>query len=93
VLITAGYAITSHTNVLVQAWDFVWDYPGMLLATAGTGLLILVVVTSIRRARQWLRYESWHLLHLYGYLGVGLAIPHMLWTGADFAPAGATFYW
>ena len=43
VLITLGYAITAHTNVLVQAWDFVWDYPGMLLATAGTALLILVV--------------------------------------------------
>ncbi len=94
VLITVGYAITSRTNVIVQAWSFVWDYPGMLLATAGTGLLILVVVTSIRRARRRLRYESWHLLHLYGYLGVGLAIPHMLWTGADFtASAAATFYW
>jgi len=53
-----------------------------------------VVVTSIRRARRRLRYESWHLLHLYGYLGVGLAIPHMLWTGADFtASPGATVYW
>ncbi|WP_251438510.1 ferric reductase-like transmembrane domain-containing protein [Microbacterium sp. USTB-Y] len=94
VLITIGYAMTARTNVLVQAWDFVWDYPGMLLATAGTLLLILVVVTSIRRARRRLRYESWHLLHLYGYLGVGLAIPHMLWTGADFtASAGATLYW
>ncbi|MDQ4214603.1 ferric reductase-like transmembrane domain-containing protein [Microbacterium sp. ASV81] len=94
VLITIGYAITSSTNVFVQAWDFVWDYPGMLLATAGTGLLILVVVTSIRRARRRLRYESWHLLHLYGYLGAGLAIPHMLWTGADFtASVGATVYW
>ncbi|GAA4477873.1 ferric reductase-like transmembrane domain-containing protein [Microbacterium panaciterrae] len=55
VLITFGYAITSSTNVLVQAWDFVWNYPGMLLATAGTGLLILVVVTSIRRSRRRLR--------------------------------------
>ncbi|WP_295010223.1 ferredoxin reductase family protein [uncultured Microbacterium sp.] len=94
VLITVGYAATSHTNLLVQAWEFVWDYPGMLLATAGTALLILVVVTSIRRARRRLRYESWHLLHLYGYLGVGLAIPHMLWTGADFtASPAATVYW
>ena len=28
-----------------------------------------------------LRYESWHLIHLYAYLGVGLALPHQLWTG------------
>ncbi|WP_460570067.1 ferredoxin reductase family protein [Humibacter soli] len=94
VLITFGYAIESNVNVLVQAWQFVWDYPGMLLATAGTGLLIMVVILSMRRARRRLRYESWHLLHLYAYLGVGLSIPHMLWTGADFLSSPlATVYW
>lgn len=94
VLQILGYAVEAGINPIEQAWQFVWDYPGMLLATAGTGLLLLVVVTSVRRARRRLRYESWHLLHLYGYLGVGLAIPHMLWTGADFAASpAATVYW
>lgn len=90
-----GYAVQAGIDPLEQAWQFVWDYPGMLLATAGTGLLLLVVVTSVRKARRRLRYESWHLLHLYGYLGVGLAIPHMLWTGADFtvSPAATSYWW
>ncbi|CAN7386208.1 ferric reductase-like transmembrane domain-containing protein [Microbacterium sp. LjRoot45] len=93
-LLAIGYAAQAGLSPLVQLWTFVWDYPGMLLATAGTLLLVLVVVTSIRRARRRLRYESWHLLHLYGYLGVGLAVPHMLWTGADFlANPAATVYW
>jgi predicted ferric reductase len=94
VLITAGYAATSTTNALVELWRLVVDYPGMLLALAGSLLLVLVTVTSIRKARKKLRYESWHLLHLYAYLGVGLALPHQLWTGADFlsSPA-ATIYW
>jgi predicted ferric reductase len=93
-LITIGYAVESGTNLLVQAWQFVWDYPGMLLATAGTALLIAVVVLSMRRARRRIRYESWHLLHLYAYLGIGFSIPHMLWTGADFlTSAPATVYW
>ncbi len=66
----------------------------MLLAAAGTALLVMVVVTSMRAARRRLRYESWHLLHLYAYLGVGLALPHQLWTGADFlASPVATAYW
>jgi len=95
VFLVAGYAAQAGMNPLAQAWQFVWAYPGMLLATAGTALLILVVVTSMRRPRRRLRYESWHLLHLYGYLGVGLAIPHMLWTGADFIthPAAAAYWW
>lgn len=93
-LLVAGYAASAGVNPFAQLWDFIWNYPGMLLATVSTLLLILVVVTSIRRARRKLRYESWHLLHLYAYLGVGLALPHQLWTGADFlsSPA-ATFYW
>lgn len=93
-LLVVGYAVQAGIDPLTQLWQFVWDYPGMLLATAGTLLLVLVVVTSIRRARRRLRYESWHLLHLYGYLGVGLAVPHMLWTGADFVASPlATVYW
>ena len=58
--------------------------PGMLLATGGTVCLVMVVVTSIKAARRRIRYESWHLLHLYAYLGVGLALPHQLWTGQQF---------
>ena len=94
VLITIGYAGAEHANAFAELWDLVVSYPGMLLATAGTLLLVLVVVTSIRAARRRLRYESWHLLHLYAYLGAGLALPHQLWTGADFtASPAATMYW
>ncbi|GAB1640917.1 ferric reductase-like transmembrane domain-containing protein [Krasilnikovia sp. MM14-A1259] len=94
VLITLGYAGPVHAGVLAQFWDLLVTYPGMLLAAAATALLVMVVVTSVKAARRRLRYESWHLLHLYAYLGVGLALPHQLWTGADFvgsAPARA--YW
>jgi predicted ferric reductase len=94
VFITIGYAGTAHASLLREAWDLVATYPGMLLATAGTAALVLVVVTSVRAARRRLRYESWHLLHLYAYLGVGLALPHQLWTGADFTSStAATLYW
>ncbi len=95
VLLVAGYAAQAAINPFVQLWQFIWEYPGMLLATAGTILLVMVVVTSIRKSRRKLRYESWHLLHLYGYLGVGLAIPHMLWTGADFltSPVATAYWW
>ena len=93
VLITFGYAVT--TNVLVELWDMIVTFPGMLLATAGTLALCMVVVTSVRAARRRLRYESWHLLHLYAYLGVGLALPHQLWTGGDFvdSPVARAYWW
>ena len=95
VLVTLGYAVSAQVDVLTELWDLVTTYPGMLLATAGTGLLVMVVVTSVRAARRRLRYESWHLLHLYAYLGVGLALPHQLWTGTDFvsSPAARVYWW
>ena len=94
VTITWGYAAGSVTAVPRTAWDLVVNYPGMLLATAATLCLVMVVVTSIRAARRRLRYESWHLLHVYAYLGVGLAIPHQLWTGADFTSStGRQVFW
>lgn len=94
VLIIGGYAAGQWSAVLSTIWQLITGYGGMLLAVAGTVCLIMVVVTSVKAARRRLRYESWHLLHLYGYLGVGLALPHQLWIGQDFllSPA-ATLYW
>jgi predicted ferric reductase len=94
VFITYGYALGDGRNPLAELWNLVWTYPGMLTATAGTAALVMVVVTSIKAARATLRYESWHLLHLYAYLGVGLALPHQLWTGTDFLTSRpATLFW
>jgi predicted ferric reductase len=92
--ITLGYAEGRLSATPALLWQFTIDYPGMLLAVAGTGCLVMVVVTSVRAARRRLRYESWHLLHLYAYLGVGLALPHQLWTGQEFlASTARTVFW
>jgi predicted ferric reductase len=95
VLVTWGYAAGDLGRLPGTAWDLTVDYPGMLLAVAGTACLVLVAVTSVRAARRRLRYESWHLLHLYAYVGVGIALPHQLWNGAQFmsSPARTVFWW
>ena len=95
VTITWGYAAGRLLATPAMLWRLTVDYPGMLLAAAGTLCLILVVFTSIKAARRRLRYESWHLLHLYAYLGVGLALPHQLWTGQQFlgSTAKTVFWW
>ncbi len=94
VLITWGYAAGELTRTPRTLWDLTVDYPGMLLAVAGTLFLCLVVATSIRAARRRVRYESWHLLHLYAYVGVGLALPHQLWTGQELVSStGRTVFW
>jgi predicted ferric reductase len=94
VLVTFGYAVADHTNVVGETWSLLTTYGGILLALAGTVALTVVTVTSVRWARRRLRYESWHLLHLYAYVGVGLALPHQIWTGNDFVTSAlARAYW
>src|SRR5689334_20963236 len=94
VTVTIGYAGGDLGASLGWLWKLTVDYPGMLLAGAGTLCLVMVVATSLRAARRRLRHESWHLLHLYAYLGVGLALPHQLWTGQQFVgSAGRTVFW
>ncbi|MFF4599791.1 hypothetical protein [Amycolatopsis sp. NPDC001319] len=72
VLISLGYAMTDHSGLIAEVWSLVTTYPGILLATAGTVALVLVVLTSVWAPRRRLRHESWHLLHLYSYLGVSV---------------------
>ena len=93
-LITVGYTLGDHSDVFHETWTLLTSYGGMLLAYASLLALTVVTVTSIRVARRKLRYESWHLLHLYAYVGVGLSVPHEIWTGADFqTSAVARVYW
>lgn len=95
VLNTLGYAALAGSGPLAELWSLVTTAPGMLLATAGTAAIVGIVVTSMRAARRKIRYESWHLLHLYAYLGVALALPHQLWTGSDFisSPVATAYWW
>lgn len=66
--------------------------PWMLVATIGTVLIVLVVATSIAPTMRALRYETWHLIHLNAYLGMGLALPHQL-ISVDFTQTWIAAYW
>ncbi|MBK8733939.1 MAG: ferric reductase-like transmembrane domain-containing protein [Actinomycetales bacterium] len=89
-----GYAVQTRQGLWGTIVDLVANYPGILLAVAAVVALTMVTVTSIKVSRSALRYESWHLLHLYAYLGVGLAVPHQLWSGQDFVGnRPATVFW
>ncbi len=83
-LITWGYAITAHTDVISQTGTLLTSYPDVLMATVAGLLLVGVGAVSARAARRRMRYETWYYLHLYTYLAVALAFSHQFATGADF---------
>lgn len=84
-LIIWGYAVTAHDGLVHQTGSLLTNYPDVLMATVALGLLVAVGVASARAARRRLRYETWHVIHLYTYLAVALAFAHQFSTGADFA--------
>ncbi|MCA2213382.1 ferredoxin reductase family protein [Jidongwangia harbinensis] len=90
-----GSSAATRTGFFAELARLVSSGAGMLLAAVGSGLLVLVAVTSVRAARRRLRYESWHALHLYAYLGIGLALPHQIGTGTEFvgSPAARAYWW
>src|SRR3954449_4762723 len=83
-LITWGYAVTAHANVLRQTSTLLTSYPDVLAASVAGLLLVGVGVSSARAARRRLRYETWYYLHFYTYLAVALAFSHQFATGAEF---------
>ena len=88
-LITWGYAVTAHTNVVSQTKTLLLSYPDVLMATVAGLLLVGVGLVSLRAARQRMAYETWYYLHFYTYLAVALAFSHQFATGAEFINNGA----
>jgi predicted ferric reductase len=93
VLITIGYAQAAKTGVLHELWTLLMTYPGVLAGTVGFGLLAAAGVTSYRKARKKLRYETWWTVHLYTYLALALAFSHQVATGASFVGNPAAQLW
>ena len=83
-LITWGYAVTAHTNVVSETKTLLASYPDVLMATVAGLLLVGVGLVSMRAARKRMRYETWYYLHFYTYLAVALAFSHQFATGAEF---------
>lgn len=68
-----------HQSVAIQSLDW------MVAATVATALFVVVGLTSWRRLRRRMSYETWYLLHVLGYLAVVLALGHALVLGTDIA--------
>jgi predicted ferric reductase len=94
VLTVTGYALSDRSSVAAEAWTMLTTYPYVLMAAAATALLLMVAITSMRRARRHLRQDTWGFLHLYAYLAIALAFGHQLAVGSDFnADPVARGYW
>jgi len=98
VLAVLGRALDDHVSFLREFWALLADNTqvGMVTATVGLALFVIVSVSSVTIARRKLSYELWYGVHITAYAAIALAWFHEIPTGGDINPAfhpGVTTYW
>ena len=98
VLAVLGRAIDDHVSFFREFWALLADNTqvGMVTATVGLSLFVIVSVSSVTIARRKLSYELWYAVHISAYAAIALAWFHEIPTGGDINPAfhpGVTSYW
>lgn len=93
-LAVSGTAIIERFNIFEAGWRLLSTVAGLPLAVVATALLVLVAVSSRREARHR-RRDTRHLLAVYAYLGLLLALPHQLLAGTSLtaSPLAALYWW
>ena len=80
-----------------RAWtglvDLVTGTDWFVAALVAALLFAIVSLTSWRRIRSRMSYETWHMVHLAGYLAVALAFPHALFSGTTLNGSAAAAWW
>ncbi|MGH3158128.1 MAG: ferredoxin reductase family protein, partial [Streptosporangiaceae bacterium] len=84
VFITVGYAQAARTGLWHQAGQLLTQYPDVLIATAGLGLMCTAGAISIGAVRRRVRRETWWSVHLFMYLAIALSFAHVLVLGPAF---------
>ncbi|KUL22998.1 oxidoreductase [Actinoplanes awajinensis subsp. mycoplanecinus] len=78
-----GFARLDGTSFLATTVSLA-KQPPVLLGMIGAGLILVIVVLSVRVARRRLSYETWHAIHLLLYVVVALGVLHQVYEGTAF---------
>jgi predicted ferric reductase len=91
-----GYADMDRLTVGKEIPTMIWhgNYPGMITATIGTALFVVVVASSIVIVRRRLDYRWWYAVHITAYAAIALAWFHQIPTGNELVlDTVAADYW
>ena len=83
-LVALGYAANDRVRVGIELWNLVTTYPWMLPAFAGFLAFMAAGISSYKRVRAKMKYETWWTIHLYTYIAVALSFMHQVLTGTMF---------
>ena len=83
-LVILGYGGYDRVPMAVELWRMIFRYPWMLPAFVGFLFFAAAGITSYKKVRKNMSYETWWTIHLYTYLAIALAFMHQVLTGPMF---------
>ncbi len=88
----AWWAVAPGLTPLGAVLDLLLQ-PWMVAATVAGGLFLIIGLTSWRRIKRRITYETWYFVHLLGYLAVLLGFGHQLVLGSDLSADPVMYWW
>ena len=83
-LVALGYAANDNIRVGAELWRLVTTYPWMLPAFVGFLAFMAAGISSYKRVRSKMKYETWWTIHLYTYIAIAFSFMHQVLTGVMF---------
>ena len=84
VLVIVSFAGQDQIPLYQELWNFLTDFPWMWPAMAGFILMMLAGVTSYKKARAKMSYETWWIIHIYTYIAIAASFMHQVLNGQMF---------
>jgi predicted ferric reductase len=82
--ILVGFAGQDSIPLYKELWQFLTLYEWMWFALAGFVLMILAGVTSYKKARAKMSYETWWMVHVLTYGAIAASFMHQVINGSMF---------
>jgi predicted ferric reductase len=79
-----GFAGQDQIPLYKELWNMLTKYYWMWAALGGFILMILAGMTSYKKARAKMSYETWWIIHIYTYAAVALSFMHQVLNGSMF---------
>jgi predicted ferric reductase len=83
-LIVLGFAGQDSIPLYKEMWQFLTTYDWMWFALAGFVLMVMAGVTSYKKARAKMSYETWWMVHILTYAAVAASFMHQVVNGQMF---------
>ena len=83
-LVIISFAGQDSIPLYKELWQMLLTFDWMWFALAGFVLMILAGVTSYKKARAKMSYETWWIIHIYTYFAIAASFMHQVLHGQMF---------